>query len=134
VSYVNESGERVGLAPAGIRLPALPADAFAAVAEDELVARRAKEIEAAQVNDWAEVERLLGELEVLARDHAWIEGVLSELRGLVARRDAPLLAREALYSARSMSSRVAACAERASLDEVTDMRAFLRRKTAQGKA
>jgi hypothetical protein len=50
------------------------------------------------------------------------------------RRDAPLLAREALYGARSMSSRVAACAERASLDEVTDMPAFLRRKTAQGKA
>ena len=144
VSYVDESGERVGLAPAGIRLPALPADAFAAVAEDELVARRAKEIEAAhiqrrarqaaQANDWAEVERLLGELEVLARDHAWIEGVLAELRALAARRDAPLLAREALYSARSMSSRVAACAERASLDEATDMPAFLRRKTSQGKA
>jgi hypothetical protein len=49
VSYVDESGERVGLAPAGIRLPALPADAFAAVAEDELVARRAKEIEAAHI-------------------------------------------------------------------------------------
>jgi hypothetical protein len=49
VSYVDESGERVGLAPAGIRLPALPADAFAAVAEDELVARRTKEIEAAHI-------------------------------------------------------------------------------------
>ena len=143
VSYVDESGERVGLAPAALRLPALPADAFAAIAEDTLVATRAKELEAAgiqrrartavQQNDWPEVDRLLVELEVLARDHEWIRGVLGELRDLASRRDAPLLAREALYSARRMSGRVAACMEPASLCAATDMPAFLRRKTSQGK-
>ena len=70
---------------------------------------------------------------MLARDHEWIRGVLAELRDLASRRDAPLLAREALYSARRMSGRVAACMEPASLGAATDMPAFLRRKTSQGK-
>jgi Ca-activated chloride channel family protein len=144
VSFLDESGERVTLAPAELRLATLPAAAFAAIAEDELVARRAKEIDGAtlqrrvrkavQAGDWNEADRLLAELEVLAREHPWIQGVLAELRKLAARRDAPGLVREALYSARSMSSRVAPCMESPNLDEEADMAAFLRRKTSQGKS
>lgn len=143
VSYVDESGERRSLSVEGLRVDALPADAFAVVAEDPLVARRATELEAAaiqrrarkaaQQGDWLEIDRLLRELEVLARDHEWIRGVLGELRGLASRQDAPLLAREALYGARRMSSRVAACMEPSTMDDATDIPAFFRRKRSQGK-
>jgi len=142
--YVDLAGEPRAVQPVALSVPALPSAAYAAVAEDPLVARRATELAAAELQrkareavrrrDWAGVDALLAELEALARDHEWLAGILAELRQLAARRDEALFAREAHYAASRLSTRVAACYEPSALDrDTTDMPAFLQRKRAQGK-
>jgi Ca-activated chloride channel family protein len=144
IAYVDLEGVRRDVSAETLSLPALGEAAYAAVAEDELVARRAQELEAARLQreareavrrrDWPEADRLLGELAVLAHDHVWLQDVVAELRGIAARRDEARFEREAIYAARHLSTRVAMCVEpREMARDGTDIPSFLRRKTSQGK-
>jgi Ca-activated chloride channel family protein len=143
VHYMDLAGESRAIQDSALLVAALPAASHAALAENELVVRRAVELEAARLQrearaavqrgDWLRAEGLLACLEQLGQDHEWIRGAVLELRALAARRDQAMFARESLYSASRMAHRVAACSENASLVTDADAPLFLRRKRAQGK-
>jgi Ca-activated chloride channel homolog len=135
-------GSAAGIAPVELALPAMPAAAYGAVAEDPLVRRRAEELEvaglqevartAARRRDWATVDRTLVCARTMARENPWLQGVTDELEGLARQRDEERFAKEAMYSARRVRSRLASQSESAvpDADSVPD---YLRRKFAQGK-
>lgn len=142
----NMEGEWLPASRTSLSLPSLPATAFAAVSEDELVVRRVGEVVAAQLQecahsaarrgDWAQVRRLLGEARQQAKDNAWAVAVVQTLEALALRQDAELFSKEARYASRRMSSRVAALHENSDDRDEVAMGApsFLRRKREQGKA
>jgi Ca-activated chloride channel homolog len=121
-------------------LPAMPAAAYAAVAEAPLVAQRVQELtmanlqdkarEAARRQDWAAVEHTLQRAEEMARDNPWLQETLETLRAIAAERDAVMLSKEALYSSRRMRTRLAMSIDAAE----GPTPAYLRRKSAQGRA
>jgi Ca-activated chloride channel homolog len=136
----GEVGEASSRLPA---LPVMPAAAYAAVAEDDLVRRRVEEVmvaglqdtarEAARRQDWRAVERTLAKARTLARDNEWMQSVVGELEGLAAQRNSVMFQKEAAYSARRARSRLAAAREVNELQDL-DAPSFLRRKTMQGKS
>jgi Ca-activated chloride channel family protein len=142
VRYVDLSGEPRALQPETLALPAIAAGAYDALLEDELVARRAGEIEAARLqrearaaarqHDWASVDLLVAQTRVLGEANPWLGDVAGELESLALLRDEALFAKEASYSSDRMSNRLAPRME--SLDRSAPAPAFLRRKSAQGKA
>jgi Ca-activated chloride channel family protein len=131
--------------PAHIRLPRLPAEAYAAVAPDTLVARRAAELraagqqerarEAARNGDWEVVQSILDELRLESKDNPWLLATVEELEKYAKRRETENFSKEAMYKSRAMRSRLAAREESsewsASLEQAKPM--FLRRKTEQGR-
>jgi len=140
--YTGHDGEPRAILPHAISLPVLPASAFNAISEDELVLRRLGEIEAAGIqararhaamnDDWDTVTRLLRKAEKLGADNPWIAAVIVELRKLAARRDQARFSKAAAYGSRQMHSRLAGRDE--SLDpHDTPQAAYLRRKSNQGK-
>jgi len=143
VGYVDLDGHSVKLAPASLALSAMPASAFAAIAEDDLVRRRLREIEAARMadqargaalsGDWEAVDRYLEDLRRAVKDDPWLAGVVHELEQLADQRDEARFGKESLYSSHRMSTRLASVQE--SIDPMHDsVPDFLRRKLAQGKA
>lgn len=127
-------------------LPALPAAAFAVVSEDELVARRGTELEAAALleqcraaaenHDWPRVDALVADARIRFAANAWVSGILEDMQAFVARRDRAMMMKEALYSSSNLSSRIPSSLELAyaDTDGELDTRSFLRRKTSQGRA
>ena len=143
VSMDTTEGAPLAVDGASLLLPVLDAAALMALPVDELVARRAIEIEAAQIQrraadaasagDWVAVERELARARVLAAEHPWIAAVVAELETLAAKRDEMMFAKEALYSSVRMSRRLAATNEQASIDGEAAP-SFLQRKRAQGRS
>ena len=141
----NLDGKAIRMAPAELSLPSLPAQAFQAISEDERVARRVGEVEAAALQDqarqaarrgdWRQVRRLLREVKERASDNPWLQGIVDTLENLARREDTESFAKEARYSSRSLSSRVAALNESAEYSPAAELAApkFLRRKREQGK-
>jgi Ca-activated chloride channel family protein len=140
--YTGLDGEPRAIQPQGLALPVLPASAFHAIAEDELVVRRVGELEAAELQqrarlsamrgDWATVMSLLQRAERLGADNPWIAAALEELRKLAERRDDVMFAKESAFSSVRMQGRLAAVGE--SRDGIDAAPAtYLRRKSAQGK-
>jgi Ca-activated chloride channel homolog len=135
-------GVAAGHVPVRLELPAMPAAAYAAVAEDSLVRRRVDEVSvaglkdtaraAARRHDWDTVERMLAEARRMSRDNPWLLSVVDELEGLARRRDAAMFAKEAMYSARRERTRLASRVENIDPAEQS-VASFLRRKSAQGK-
>jgi Ca-activated chloride channel family protein len=142
ITYRPRSGVAGSAEAATLVLPAVPAGAFNVISENELVARRAMEIEAAELQitarraaqqrDWRTVDRLLAKARERAKDHPWVQSVIEELEQLAARRDDVMFAKEAQYSALRMQSRLAPAMESLSLRD--DEELFLRRKMSQGRA
>ncbi|MGA1081341.1 MAG: vWA domain-containing protein [Steroidobacteraceae bacterium] len=142
VRYEDRGGEPRAIQPRTLSLSSLPAAAFGAVAEDDLVKRRADELTAADIQkkarkaamagDWRYVDRYIERLKGLGKDNAWIEAVTAELRELAERRDQARFAKESMYSAHRMSRRLASRMEGefAPGEDVPD---YVRRKMAQGK-
>jgi Ca-activated chloride channel family protein len=143
VRYTTLDGEPRAIQPFALALPALPASAFHAIAEDELVARRAGELEAAylqtkaraaaRVGDWAGVESALRKAERAAANNPWVAESVKELRALAAQKDEVMFSKESAFASRRMSTRLAERNESWSV-EAPASAAFLRRKTNQGKA
>ena len=144
VRYATLDGEPRAIQPMSLAMPALPASAFNAIAEDELVARRADELEAAYLQtkarsaalrgDWDAVARSLKRAERIAANNPWVAEALNELRELAARKDEVMFAKESAFSSRKMSSRLAAREESLSLSVASPAAPYLRRKPSQGKA
>jgi len=142
--FTTLDGEPRAIQPVSLALPALPASAFGAIAEDELVARRTDELEAAYLQmkarvaarrgDWAGVARSLKRAERIAANNPWVAESLKELRELAERKDEVMFAKESAFSARVMSSRLAARDEMGSAYDAPASAAYLRRKGSQGKA
>jgi Ca-activated chloride channel family protein len=142
--YTTLDGEPRAIQPMSLALPVLPASAFGAIAEDELVARRTDELEAAYLQtkaraaarrgDWAGVARSLKRAERIAANNPWVADSLNELRELASRKDEVMFAKESAFSARVMSSRLAARDELGSAYDAPASAAYLRRKGSQGKA
>ncbi len=143
VRYTTLDGEPRAIQPHALALPALPASAFHAIAEDELVARRAGELEAAYLQtkarkaarhgDWAGVESALRKAERAAANNPWVAESVKELRALAAQKDEVMFSKESAFAARKMSTRLAERNESWSV-EAPASASFLRRKTNQGKA
>ena len=144
VRYATTDGEQVALQPQSLALPAFPASAFNAIAEDELVARRADELEAARLQgqaraaarrrDWRAVEMALKTAERIAGNNPWVAESLKELRELAASKDEVMFAKESAFAARKMGSRLASCRESLSVVNAPAGPSYLRRKSSQGKA
>jgi Ca-activated chloride channel family protein len=146
VSWADLDGRGHDLPPVAMCLPVLRASAWEAVAEDELVARRAGELEAAELQRlaadaarrraWDEVDRLLEQARRRAAKNPWIEEVLIVLSALAAQRDDRAFAKEAAYAAHRMSSRLSDSDEGVQFCMAAEAArpAYLRRKSRQGRA
>ncbi len=143
VSMDTTEGKPLAVDTASLSLPVLDAAALGALPIDEVVAKRAIEIEAAQIQrraadaasagEWSVVERELARARVLAAEHPWVAAVGAELEALARQRDRMLFAKEARYSASRMSSRLAAAQECAEFDQESSP-SYLQRKRVQGQS
>lgn len=140
--YTNLDGEPRAIQPHTLALPALPASTFHAIADDELVARRVGELEAAYLQtkahaaahngDWAGVESALRKAECAAANNPWVAESVKELRALAAQKDEVMFSKESAFASRRMSTRLAERNENWRLDGPAGA-SLLRRKTNQGK-
>jgi Ca-activated chloride channel family protein len=143
VSYLDLDGNLQKLAPVTVSLQSLLPVAFNAVAEDPVVTRRVRELEAANIQDraqqaaragnWPEVRRLLRDARENAKDNDWLGNVADKLEKLADEADQAMFSKEALYASSKMRSRLAGLAEEAS-PAAPARAAYLRRKSEQGKS
>lgn len=143
VAFTDLDGKAHAFGSGALSLPIVDPAAFGAMAEDDLVVRRATELHAAAIQiaardaalreNWDEVERLLGEMTALAAGHPWIRELLDVVKDIARRRDRMAFSKEAMYASHSLRTRLASRAEAASLELEPDERAFLARKFRHGK-
>ena len=136
-------GESVRFEPTNLTLRAVGSAALTMVAEDELVARRLAELdaakhlrearEAARRNDWPRVDLILANAEQQFAENEWLASVLEAIRAVARSRSRERFMKEALYSSATFSKRLSMKNEVMSLME-SDKPSYLRRKVAQGKA
>ena len=141
--YTGIDGEPRALQPEACTLPVLPASAFGAISEDELVLRRMGELDAAEIQlqarraamdgDWDTVMSLLRKAEKLGVDNPWIAAVVVELRKLAERRNQAMFSKASAYGSRCMQSRLAVRDESLHAGAAPPVAAYLRRKSNQGK-
>ena len=144
VCAADLDGRPVVFPEARLKLPALPAQAWEALAEDTLVRQRLHEIQSGQLleqaraaarqGDWKTIDRLLHTARERYADNPWVLQVLESLGELARQRDQALFSKEALYTSRRMNTRLAAKEEFFSAAGDLNQPAFLRRKSSQGKA
>jgi len=143
VSGLNLDGESVNLEPANLTLRSVGSAALSQVAENELVARRLSELEAAgflrlareaaRNNDWPRVDRILADAERQFTGNDWLASVLEAIRTVAKSRSRERFMKEALYSSSNFSNRLSEKEEDMVLMERSKP-SYLRRKAAQGKA
>ena len=138
-------GRAANSGPVHLRLPRVPADAFAAIVVNELVSSRATELKAAalqeqarsaaQRGDWNHVQHLLEELRAEAVSSPWLSASIAELEAYASRRETQLFSKEALYKAEAMRRRLAALDEQQgwSPDREAEKPWFVQRKLVQGR-
>ena len=145
LAYADLDGRPAHSEPVHLRLPRVPASAFAAIAVNELVSSRVAELNAAELQerarsaaqrgDWEQVQHLLQKLRAEAVSSPWLSASIGELEASASRRESQRFSKEALYKAGAMRSRLA------ELDEPQDWSSkqeavkpsFLRRKVQQGR-
>jgi len=147
LNFETMNGERATAGPTSLRLPRLPAGAFAALAVDETVTARRQELQAADIQDqarqaararhWPEVDRLLAEAEREAGNNKWVAESLDSLKRIARRRDVEGFSKESVFAAQKMRSRLAATGEVApsewSASTESARAAYLRKKPVQGR-
>ena len=141
--WQDPEGQQGAVPDKSLELPAMPAAAYAAVAESSLVAKRVQELTmanlqdaariAARRHDWANVDRVLHEAEEMAQGNPWLQETLETLRGIAAERDAVMLSKESLYSSQRMRTRLSMSVDEPGRTDL-EMPEYLRRKRAQGRA
>jgi Ca-activated chloride channel family protein len=129
-----------------LSLASLPAAAYGVLVADELVQSRRSELHAADLQeraqaaarnrDWRLVDKLLAEALREAENNPWLKGVVENLQRYAKLRQEEAIAKEAMYGAQRMRSRITARDEMASsysAEEEAEQAMFLRRKLEQGK-
>ncbi len=129
-----------------LRLPRLPAEAWAAIAEDEKVTARMQEVRVAQIQkelrtaamrrDWGRVDALIQQAEVEAGNNAWLKDSLNSIKRYATARDEGRMSKEAHYSSRKMMNRMASVDESSveyTLFQESRKAKHLQRKQEQGK-
>jgi len=113
--------------------------------EDELVARRFNEVEAADIQrearlhvrdrNWSAVERLMRKLEERSRENPWLAETVNYLSKLLERRDHEAMEKELMYSSDKLKNRIASLEDSAAFSmEYENIRpAFMRKKVTQGR-
>ena len=113
--------------------------------EDELVARRFNEVEAADIQrearshvqrrNWNGVERLITQLEERSRDNPWLAETVKYLRTLLANRDHEAMEKELMYSSDKLKNRIAELNDLNAFSAQYEMvkPAFMRKKVVQGR-
>jgi Ca-activated chloride channel homolog len=146
LSYTDLEGQPGHAEPVHLRLPRLPAPAFAAVAVSDLVTRRAMELRtatlqeqgraAAQVGDWNRVRQLLEELRALADGNPWLRASIERLEAYARHEERERFSKEAHYTSSSRQRRLTSPSESSgwSEDEERSQPSYLRRKLEQGKS
>jgi Ca-activated chloride channel family protein len=143
VAYRDLTGSESQVPESWLSLPVLTEEAFRTLPEDESIARRFHEAEAARLQevasraarqrDWSEVDSLLAQARSLAANSPWLKEVVTNLEGLAAQRDEVLFSKEASYGAASMSARLRYKMESAALCDEAALPSHLQRKIRQGK-
>ena len=89
---------------------------------------------AVKIGDWDEAEFILNDAKRLFSNSPWAQDVLRAMSKLATRRDELMFMKEASFSSSKMSTRLSSKHEESSIlmDRISP--AFLRRKSAQGKA
>lgn len=141
------TGESITAGPTSLRLPRLPAGAFAALPVDDTVTARRNELRAADIQDqarvaarasqWSEVDRLLAEAKREAGENKWVAESLDSLERIARRRDVEGFSKESVFASQKMRSRLAATDDLApsawSASAESSRAAYLRKKPVQGR-
>ena len=146
INGVTLTGDAVQLGPISLILPSVPAASFDLLTEDELVVRRSMELAAADylrqmraaasAGHWDQVEAILARAREELRGNPWVSAMLDSMKALAAQKNQQRMMKEAMYSNRRLSTRLAPKNEQAFLEmgaELGEAPAFLRRKVTQGK-
>ena len=144
VRHADQAGVIQPSLEARLQAPAVATGAFGAIAEEELVARRADELaaaslseaarEAARNGDWKSVDVTIEKVRILAAANPWLAGTCRSLEELAAGRDRMAFSKEAAFTTGRMRTRLACVSESLEVDDQTEGPAYLRRKFTQGKA
>ena len=146
LSFTDIDTNLVDTRSCSLRLPQLPADAWAAIAENESVKARMQEVRVAQIQqqlrtaaqrgDWRTVEELIQQAELEAGGNAWLKASLESIKRYALARDEARMSKEARYSSKRMMTRMASVDELScdySLFDEAQKPKHLRRKGEQGK-
>ncbi len=110
-----------------------------------MVVQRFQEIEIADIQkeinryverrDWTQVEEMIIDLKVRAKDNPWLEKSISYIEKLVKQRNYEVTSKELSYSSRSMKMRTTERDEMIFQNRLfeNDKQAYLRRKSSQGR-
>lgn len=140
-----DEGKPIQPLPGVLALPLVPEADLNGIVEDELVARRLKELQFAEwtaqiravaaAGDSKGAEKRMAELQQRVADHPWLLDKVIALKALM-QRDAAMSLKEMRYSAYRTSRRQTAKVEAAyqsSETESSEVQAFLRRKPSEGQ-
>jgi len=128
------------------KLPAVEIPEYRATPENELVARRFREIESAEIQrkartyvkerNWQAVERMIDQLQERALDNPWLEETVSYLRKLMQNRDHVMMEKELAYASLNLSNRSSEMDETVfySMSQESIKPAYLRRKVVKGRS
>ena len=128
-----------------LSVKALPESAYVALAEDELVSRRAQEVrfaefqrdagEAASHGDWERVDRILDDARQEANGNAWLLASMAALVQYARERSQARFTKEARYQTSKKMRRLASTRESISYCvSIEDLEpSFLRRRDEEGK-
>ena len=145
LEFETLQGETQKAGPTSLRLPRLPAGAFAAIQADETVASRRYELRAADIQDrarlaararrWEEVDWLITKAKREAGENRWVAESLETLERIARRRDIEGFSKESMFAAQKMRSRLAASDDSTSWSASQEAArpAYLRKKPTQGR-
>lgn len=137
-------GSAVSVAGTLLQLPTLDAEAYAALAADEMVLRRLEELRFAKATaplrelalrgDDEAVRELLLSLEREFGGNPWLQAKIEQLRELTDR-DLIMMSKEAHYSSERLAHRITSKDEMAFVTDEThsEIPAFLRKKLSEGR-
>ena len=128
------------------KLPVVEMPEYRATPENELVARRFREIESAELQrkariyvkdrNWQAVERMIDQLQERALDNPWLEETVNYLRKLMQKRDHVMMEKELAYASLNLSNRASEMDEMVfhSMSQESIKPAYLRRKVVKGRS
>jgi Ca-activated chloride channel family protein len=148
LSYTDVAGQIQRCAPVTLGLPVVRAAAFERIAEDPLVAARAVEIQSADLqlrvrnavrrNDWDKADQLVTEIRTLAKDHPWLQAIVTQTETLLKdKKNKDRISRESYYSSERIKKRQTSKDELAhdyQLDQEFQKPRYQSRKPQQGKS